>query len=179
MKTLLAVLYTIVFCFFVLPGTGMAIPGKKHVILFHASDIDHLTGPTYSWMSPILLPNGEYVARTEKDLIVFKKHGAVVTVSLYSIAMPNTYCVWGVIAPDGEFVGGEIMLPKIYTTDEEDMKEDDEEEEEVSVALENFDIVPWRQFKQSYETPYGDMIENMSAVFKDCNHFFAVLDGSS
>lgn len=179
MKTLLAVLCTTVFCSFVLPGIGMAIPTKKHVALFHTSDIEHLVGPTYSWMSPILLPNGEYVARTEKDLIVFKKHGAVVTGSLYSIAMPNTYCVWGVIAPNGEFVGGEIILPKIYTTDEEDMKEDDEEEEEISVALENFDIVPWRQFKKSYEVPYADVLESMSAVFNDCNHFFAVLGGGS
>lgn len=179
MKTLLAVLCTTVFCLFVLPGTGMAIPAKKHVAFLHSSDIPHLVGPIYSWMSPVLLPNGEYIGRTEKSLIVFKKHGTVITGSLYSAAMPNTYCVWGVIAPNGEFIGGEIILPKIYTTDKEDMKGNDKEEEGVSVALENFEIMPWGQFKRSHETPYGDMIESMSAVFKDCKHFFAVLDGGS
>lgn len=177
MKAPMIFAFGMVFFFFSFIPTGTAL--QEHDVGFDPQQgIAHdIADVVVKQTIPALLPNGEYVGHTREILIVFRKNGIFVTGALYFSGTQDTYCLWGAIAPNGDIFAQEIIINKIHAVDENTVKDlDDEDEVEVSVALENFEVTSWRKFNRLYEASHKEAMQDIWAIFADCDHFFATLE---
>lgn len=177
MKTLRAVCWMI--CLYFLTSSGAKTAMQEPSSFFSLrNNIGYVSDFMRFPRNPESLPDGEYVGHANNSLVVFRKKDVLVTGSYYSSKTPHVYCVVGGITLGGELVAEEIILANIYNVNNATAPNGNvyKDHNEISLALEDFKIMPWKQFKQTYGARYEEAARSMWAILNDCDHFFTTLN---